>query len=204
MPLGTTRVDDMRWLAITLAALVVLTAGCGESTPEETSESKTTIREREVRRDFGAVMRYCVYGSQSKAQFHGCGTHVSPGEVLERALAPHPTNAALFGVGLLNRCLADAARECTLLYMENPHIRHLTHPPVRLPWLRGHTELVPIQIGTIHTAGISLVHSFSREQLKALGEILGKPVVNGGMVVLRPERFQALCATGYLRGSVCP
>lgn len=154
--------------------------------------------------EFGTIMRYCHYGSQSLAQFHGCAHHVSPGEVLQRALAPHPTNAALFGVGLLNRCLADAAPECTRLYMEDPHLRHLSRPPVRLSWLRGHTEFVPIQIGSVKTAGISLDYSFSREQLKFLGEILGKPVVNGGMVVLRPERFQALCTTGDLRGSVCP
>ena len=79
-------------------------------------------------------------------------------------------------------------------------------PGKPVPWLSGRAEIVSIQIGTVHTAVISLDRgSFSPLQLNLLGQILaGKPLVNGGKVVRKPERFQALCSTGYIPASVCP
>jgi len=91
-----------------VAVLVVLwplicAQGCGDSEPGLSDGERAEV---------AVVALYCLYGAQSKAQFHGCATHVSPERVLELATRKWPTNAASFALGIRKTCGYDSGPMC--------------------------------------------------------------------------------------------
>jgi hypothetical protein len=87
-----------------LVALVVI--GCDERSAEEAR--------RDARFEaLAVVLRYCSYGAVSQAQAESCDDHVDVREVLLRSARSHPSNAALYGVGRITACRADAGAGCT-------------------------------------------------------------------------------------------
>jgi hypothetical protein len=57
--------------------------------------------------EYADVEAYCAYGAVSRAQLDGCIEHVTPEEV-----AALRTNAAMYAMGRLDECRADAGPFC--------------------------------------------------------------------------------------------
>ena len=82
-----------------------MTSCDGESAQEQRRDSRFA--------HVAVVVRYCSYGSESKAQADGCSQHVDIPEIYARVARQNPSNAALYAVGKITECRADAGPGCT-------------------------------------------------------------------------------------------
>jgi hypothetical protein len=80
-------------------------AACGTESPEQ-------ARHRAQLEDLAVVLRYCSYGSVSRAQAKGCTAHTDVREVLVRSVGRNATNAARYAVGNITECRTDAGPAC--------------------------------------------------------------------------------------------
>lgn len=89
--------------AATLLTIACVCGSCGSGSPQPLPDA---VAEAQAN-----TTRYCGYGATSRAQAISCTKHVTWQEIERRALR-QPTNAALYGIGELNTCLADSGPFC--------------------------------------------------------------------------------------------
>jgi hypothetical protein len=99
----------MRPGAVLAVGVGLVVVGCGGGYSDQQVE-------RNLHEDDALVVRYCLYGSASRAQFNGCVDHVKAGEVrrhfFRTARQKERSNAALYATGATTQCRSDAGPAC--------------------------------------------------------------------------------------------